>query len=71
MKVREPGDLHFNAMPGRLDKVVPTVAGLRSCLNELGFDFKILKPKLKTPVGLRGEDDYNLGNRITAVARRK
>jgi len=69
--VREPGDLHFNAIEATLDKITPNYRQLVAHIEQLGFAVEHLAPQFESPDGLRDVDDYNLGNRVTLFARRR
>ncbi|MFT4976144.1 MAG: hypothetical protein ACI8S6_002040 [Myxococcota bacterium] len=69
--VREPGDLHFNAIEETLDKITPNFQQLMAHIDQLGFTPERLVPQFESPEGLQDVDDYNLCNRVTIFARRK
>lgn len=70
-RVREPGDLHFNAIEATLDKITPNFVELMRHIESLGFAPERLVPTFTSPPGLQDVDDYNLGNRVTIFARRR
>jgi hypothetical protein len=69
--VREPGDLHFNAIEETLDKITPNFGQLMRHIESLGFVPERLVPTFASPAGLQDVDDYTLGNRVTIFARRR
>ena len=66
----EPGDLCFNAIPGSLEKTVPSMNNLDITMKALGWRGERLSVKDKVPKGLYGKDDYSKGNRVTILYRR-
>lgn len=68
--VAEPGDLTFNALPDRLDKVTPNLSRLIEFVEQLGFEVEQLQPSFGAVPGLQNVDDYSAGRRVTLLAMR-
>ena len=69
-RVREPGDLNFNAIAETREKFVPNRDRLLDLLRELGFAPEVLPVGFPAGPGVEDVDSYADGHRITVVARR-
>jgi GT2 family glycosyltransferase len=67
----EPGGHHFDAIVETRVKKVPELSRLTAKLNALGFAVERLATDTPVPDGLKGADDYSLGNRVTLLAMRR
>jgi len=68
--VDEPGDLCFNAIEATRTKIVLNLRDLLRHIQSFGFQPEVLSVRFESPPGLRDVDDYNLGNRVTILAKR-
>ena len=68
--VEEPGGWCFDAVIETRTKKVPNLERLLRLMSELGFQTERLSIDEPTPEGLKGADDYNLGNRVALLAVR-
>ena len=68
--IEEPGGWCFDAIIETRTKKVPNLKRLLQLMNELGFQTERLSIDEPTPEGLKGADDYNLGNRVALLAVR-
>ncbi|MBN1674478.1 MAG: hypothetical protein JXR37_25745 [Kiritimatiellae bacterium] len=69
--IEEPGGHCFDAIVETRVKLRPNVDSLFEVLRRVGFEPLSLGSAGPVPVGLRGADDYEAGNRIALLALRK
>lgn len=66
----EPGGWCFDAIVETRVKKVPSLAGLVSCMEDLGFTTHRLSTDLPVPPGLKDNDDYSRSKRAALLAIR-
>jgi len=69
--VEEPGGWCFDAIAQTKEKRVPILSKINKILKDLNFDIINLKINEKPNKGCKGPDNYNNGNRVCILARRK
>lgn len=69
-QILEPRDLRFNALPQRLEKVVPRLDRIARILTQDGWEWTLLPPGFPCLPGLDHGDDYSRLHRVAILALR-